>query len=142
SLNSIDRFANVKKLAFTCSKCSKPFEFTGIIKMKDSSKSNLYIGYECPNCSSLLSPQLVYIQIVAAIRNSIRQYYRSFYICDNSQCGLKTNKLSVNGYKCPSALCSGRLYPTVSDAALYNQLAYFSYLFNPDKLKRNFSKTI
>ncbi|KAJ8610436.1 hypothetical protein CTAYLR_008217 [Chrysophaeum taylorii] len=86
-----------------------------------------WLGVESPsNCFSRVSTALT-----LATRRRISEYYQGWLLCDDPTCGARTRQLSCAGPQCIVPNCKGRLFPEVSERAIYTQLKYYEALFDP-----------
>ncbi|KAF4584301.1 DNA polymerase (pol2) [Ophiocordyceps camponoti-floridani] len=96
-------------------------------------------GIICPECRSPLQPISIVAQVEAAIRAQTSSYYEGWLVCDDAQCGIRTRQISVYGARCLGGKglargeCMGRMRYQYSGKAIYNQLLYYSGLWDVDK---------
>lgn len=88
------------------------------------------------------------VQLEVQIRKHVARYYEGWLVCDDSVCGYRTRMMRVYGRKCLRSECRGTTSYEVSasfsslhvsnqsleydDLQMYNQLLYFSSLFNAE----------
>jgi DNA polymerase alpha subunit A len=89
----------------------------------------------------------VVAQLECQIKQHLALYYQGWLICDDPACGLRTRQMSVYGHRCLSLKglgygCSGRMKLEYSEKMMYNQLLYFSNLFDVDKAKAQAKKDL
>ncbi|KAG6896542.1 hypothetical protein C0992_007538 [Termitomyces sp. T32_za158] len=105
-------------------------------------------GPSCPACQKSISLGSLTMQLETQIRGLISRYYEGWTECNDRTCGYRTRMMGVYGRRClrPGCQgtvafevsfdycnCSGKLNPfKYSDTQLYNQLRYFSSLFDGD----------
>ena len=88
------------------------------------------------------------MQLDLQIRAEIGLFYEAWLVCDDQACGNRTRMMSVYGKRCLVQYCRGQMHPEVrpppprpsaltvgqySDSKLYNQLLYYSTLFDIEK---------
>ncbi len=103
-------------------------------------------GLSCPsgiNCPGLVEHKHDVIrvsttlinQLTLEIRAQIAMFYDAVMQCDDPACGRRSRQLTVRGVTnggvaCIAPKCQGKMYPRYSSAELYNQLMYYSSLFD------------
>ncbi|KAF3196830.1 DNA polymerase alpha catalytic subunit [Orbilia oligospora] len=139
TLSDEERFRNTKPLVLTCLLCKTTLSFGGL-------DSDLEIctpdGLKCPNigCNNIFTTPVLIAQVESNIRNWTSQYYESWLACEDSSCGNRTRQVCVYGKRCigPQGLgigCEGPVVYEYSDKMLYNQLLYYSTLFDVERAK-------
>jgi DNA polymerase alpha subunit A len=131
------RFGDCARLELRCRKCRTSSAFEGLL---GSSKHITPAGVSCPTCSALIPNLSVVAQVEAAIRNQTARYYEAWLVCDDASCGNRTRQMSVYGHRClgPKGLasgCLGRMRYEFGERDIYNQLVYFSTLFDAEKAR-------
>ena len=82
----------------------------------------------------------VLMQLEHQIRQQTCKYYEGWLVCDDQACGNRTRQMSVYGHRClgPKGLghgCLGKMHYEYTEKMIYNQLLYFSTLFDIEKAK-------
>lgn len=107
-------------------------------------------GPACLACHAPLGTPSLQVQLEIQIRQHISKYYEHWTSCDDQTCGNRTRSMGVYGRRCLRSGCRGHVTfevggpysrdhtwtnskPQYSDADLYNQLLYYSYLFDGKK---------
>lgn len=144
TVSDSERFQSCEFLSLQC-RCGCVFKFGGVQGSPDYKIT--YNGVSCTKCDALLSHLQVTAQLEAAVRNSIAKYYCGWLLCDDPACGVITRQISVYGKRCIGMSgkahgCKGVMRYTFSDKQLYNQLLFFSSLFDVDKAKKRGLKSL
>ncbi|KAK7687728.1 hypothetical protein QCA50_008944 [Cerrena zonata] len=127
-LQESERFKDSDPFLVRCRSCQGEVAFAQI---GDRDSSLLFpSGPTCPGCQSVLSTASLQIQLEMQIRDRIGKYYEQWTVCDDPTCGNRTRSMSVYGRQCLRQGCHGRVQFEYSDAQLYTQLKYYSYLFS------------
>jgi len=106
-------------------------------------------GVVCPGCSNPYPVASMAVQLENRIRAHISRYYLGYTICDDDTCGARTRMMGVYGRRCLGLMkegCKGTVKLEVScvqiedgtdikysDSMLYNQLLYYSSLFDVER---------
>jgi len=97
-------------------------------------------GIVCKNasCSKVFSVPSIVAQVECQIRQLASKYYEAWLVCDDAACGNRTRQMNVYGKRCLGSnrladSCRGVMRYEYTDKMLYNQLLYFSSLFNVGK---------
>ena len=132
------RFKDAFRLMLRCRACKGTFGFEGL-------SGSLGIcspaGITC-RCKHILSNISVMAQLEHQIRQQTSKYYEGWLVCDDQACGNRTRQMSVYGHRClgPNRLghgCLGKMQYEYTEKMMYNQLLYFSTLFDVEKAKSN-----
>ncbi|KDQ26754.1 hypothetical protein PLEOSDRAFT_1105655 [Pleurotus ostreatus PC15] len=99
-------------------------------------------GPSCPACSFTFSIPSLLCQLEHQIRAHISKYYEGWLVCDDPTCDNRTRMMSVYGKRCLRSGCRGNVGFEYSDAALYNQLRYYAFLFDSKKALQAAPKSI
>lgn len=131
------RFAECTRLSLRCRACKESTVFEGLISTPDLASNN---GIVCGSCDAVIPTLSIVAQVEHAVRKQTTKYYEGWLICDDSACGARTRQMSVYGTKClgPRGLakdCLGKMRYEYSEKAIYNQLLYFSSLWDVEKAK-------
>ena len=142
SIPDEERFRDACKLALRCRRCTETFDYEGLTKPRDYITAG---GIVCVRCKAPLPVTTIAAQLECQIRAQTNKYYEAWLICSDSTCGNRTRQMSVYGKRClgPDGLargCSGRMDYEYSAKRLYNQLLYFSALFDVDRAKKIVAK--
>ncbi|RFU35864.1 hypothetical protein B7463_g501, partial [Scytalidium lignicola] len=130
------RFKDAARLTLNCRSCKATFSFEGLIGSLDICSPS---GITC-RCGSNLSNVSVMAQLEHQVRQQTSKYYEGWLVCDDQACGNRTRQMSVYGHRClgPKGLghgCLGRMHYEYTEKNMYNQLLYFSTLFDIEKAK-------
>ncbi|KAH8691289.1 putative DNA polymerase alpha catalytic subunit [Talaromyces proteolyticus] len=133
------RFESAARLNLRCRHCSKSSIFEGLIS---SPKMCTPHGLVCPNeaCAKPFSTVSIVAQVESQIRAQVARYYEGWLVCDDSSCGNRTRQMSVYGHRCLGPRgraegCLGRMNYEYTEKQMYNQLLYFSGLWDVEKAK-------
>nr|UWK20247.1 DNA polymerase alpha subunit [Trichoderma rhododendri] len=137
------RFVDCKRLSLRCRKCKATCAFEGLMGSPDRVTAS---GVICPGCSAVIPTLSVVAQVEHAVRLQTSRYYEGWLVCDDPQCGNRTRQMSVYGTCClgPKGLardCAGKMHYEYTEKTIYNQLVYFSTLWDVDKAKARASDT-
>jgi DNA polymerase alpha subunit A len=149
------RFQDTSPLLLRCRLCKEIFAFRGILPTSPTSEEDKpsgivnHDGIICPSesCKAQMQNLALVAQLESQIRQHLAKYYQGWLVCDDASCGLRTRSISVYGHRCLGLKglghgCSGRMRYEYSEKMLYNQLLYFSSLFNVDKAKEQAKKVL
>lgn len=130
------RFKDAVRLNFRCRVCKNIFNFDGLLNSVDICSP---AGIKC-TCGHVLSNLSAMMQLEHQIRQQTSKYYEGWLICDDQACGNRTRQMSVYGHRClgPKGLahgCLGKMRYEYTEKMIYNQLLYFSTLFDVEKAK-------
>ena len=132
-ISDSERFKDADRLQILCDHCG---ERSVISSMIISKGTDTFCCLNCPACQKSFTLNSVRAQLNCAIRRAIRRYGEGWMLCDEPSCQLRTRRIGVYS-RCPQRGCLGVLHPEYTDGMLYNQLLFFSSLFNADRyLKR------
>lgn len=130
------RFKDAVRLSFRCRACKTLFGFDGLLGSADRCSP---AGITC-TCGQTLSNLSALMQLEHQIRQQTCKYYEGWLACDDQACGNRTRQMSVYGHRClgPKGLahgCLGKMHYEYTEKMIYNQLLYFSSLFDVEKAK-------
>ncbi|EKD17882.1 uncharacterized protein L3040_004421 [Drepanopeziza brunnea f. sp. 'multigermtubi'] len=130
------RFKDAFRLRLQCRACKGKFGFEGLVGSLDSCSA---AGITC-RCGHTLSNISIIAQLEHQIRQQTSRYYEGWLVCDDQACGNRTRQMSVYGHRClgPKGLghgCLGKMHYEYTEKMIYNQLLYFSSLFDVEKAK-------
>ncbi|KAI9049196.1 hypothetical protein LZ554_007043 [Drepanopeziza brunnea f. sp. 'monogermtubi'] len=130
------RFKDAFRLRLQCRACKAKFGFEGLVGSLDSCSA---AGITC-RCGHTLSNISIIAQLEHQIRQQTSRYYEGWLVCDDQACGNRTRQMSVYGHRClgPKGLghgCLGKMHYEYTEKMIYNQLLYFSSLFDVEKAK-------
>jgi DNA polymerase alpha subunit A len=132
------RFKDAARLNLRCRSCKTLFGFDGLLGSIDICSPG---GITC-TCGSTLSTFYVGMQLEHQIRQQTSKYYDrgGILVCDDQSCGNRTGQMSVYGHRClgPKGLahgCLGKMRYEYTEKMIYNQLLYFSTLFDVERAK-------
>lgn len=139
TISDEDRFRDAAKLSLRCRACKESFEFEGLLS------SEMLCCQEGITCAGVSCGKVIGVpSVIAQLENQIRQltskYYDAWLVCDDAQCGNRTRQMNVYGRKCLGPKghadgCRGVMSYEYTDKMLYNQLLYFSSVFDVEKAK-------
>jgi len=139
------RFKDSTPLTLRCRACKNTFLYKGLGQLPAVVSNS---GITCPHegCGKPLGNLSVVAQVEAQIKMLLSRYYSAVLICDDPDCGNRTRQMSVYGHKCLGSNglaqgCFGRMGYEIGEKWMYNQLLYFSNLFDVDKAKEKAGKT-
>ncbi|KAH0597087.1 hypothetical protein MHUMG1_05396 [Metarhizium humberi] len=137
------RFGDCARLSLRCRKCKASTKFEGLVLSPDRVSAS---GVLCGGCGAVIPTLSVVAQVEHAVRSQTSRYYEGWLVCDDSQCGNRTRQMSVYGTRClgPKGLardCLGRMRYEYTEKAIYNQLVYFSSLWDVDKARSKATDT-
>ncbi|KAL5319661.1 hypothetical protein ACEPPN_012717 [Leptodophora sp. 'Broadleaf-Isolate-01'] len=130
------RFKDAVRLSLQCRACKARFGFDGLVGSLDNCSA---AGITC-RCGHSLTNISVMAQLEHQIRQQTSRYYEGWLVCDDQACGNRTRQMSVYGHRClgPKGLgqgCLGKMHYEYTEKMMYNQLLYFSSLFDVEKAK-------
>lgn len=131
------RFAECARLSLRCRSCKESAVFEGLLATPDLVSNS---GVVCGGCGYVMPTLSVVAQVEHAVRRETTRYYEGWLVCDDSSCGARTRQMSVYGTRClgPKGLardCLGKMRYEYTEKAIYNQLLYFSSLWDVDKAR-------
>lgn len=136
------RFAKCERLSITCSQCGQQSVFEGLAGASISKSDGVIQPQGLVCCSeacrqqgvgkadAVLSTVSVAMQLELAIRRHISRYYTAWQVCNDPHCGVRTRMVGVYASRCLVKGCRGRIAPEYTDKELYDQLCYYSSLFD------------
>lgn len=130
------RFKDASRLSLQCRSCKAKFGFEGLIGSLEICSA---AGIAC-RCGHTLTNISILAQLEYQIRQQTSRYYEAWLVCDDQACGNRTRQMSVYGHRClgPKGLghgCLGKMHYEYTEKMMYNQLLYFSSLFDVEKAK-------
>ncbi|KAH7885786.1 hypothetical protein F5I97DRAFT_1936758 [Phlebopus sp. FC_14] len=128
-VSDAERFRDAHPFHVRCRGCQGEMAFSPIWEREPS-------GPVCPSCNSRLTPESMQTQLEVQIRACIARYYQGWTVCDDTTCGHRTRSMAVYGRHCIRAGCRGNVRFEYTDVDLYNQLRYFTMLFDPEKAEK------
>jgi len=125
-------------LKIKCKLCGVTYDFGGVFNFK---LPNAKCGLICasPGCKGIVSSdKIMQKRDIASIKNTlslqiwnfIYKYYGRKWICIDPTCNYESRQLPLNGNKCPKIGCSSNLKESYKASSLFDQLRYFSFLFD------------
>lgn len=140
NLKDEERFLQCLHFVVTCT-CGKRFRFGGIQSSPDYKVG--YNGVSCALCNQSISGYTLAAQLEYAIRRHLAAYYAGWLRCNDALCNHRTRQIGVYGRRCHGTVgCKGVMRYEYTDRDLYNQLLYFSSLFDVDKAKKGQLKSL
>ncbi|CAI7667748.1 unnamed protein product [Penicillium pancosmium] len=138
------RFADAARFSLKCRHCKQDSTFEGLVDSPQMCTAN---GIVCPNegCQKPFSVLSIVAQLESQLREQTAAYYEGWLVCDDSACGNRTRQISVYGHRCLGPRgraegCLGRMSYEYNEKQIYNQLLYFSGLWDVEKAKTAASK--
>jgi len=135
------RYKDAARLSLRCRVCREVSNFEGLC---DSISMCSPEGIACRNaeCLAKFSNMSIVAQLESQIRAQTCKYYEGWLVCDDPACGNRTRQMSVYGHRClgphgKAEGCLGRMACEYSEKKLYNQLLYFTAIFDVEKAKNN-----
>ncbi|TCD69077.1 DNA-directed DNA polymerase alpha catalytic subunit pol1 [Steccherinum ochraceum] len=123
-----ERFKDVDELIIRCRHCQGEVAFAPIGDREGSLLQPS--GPTCPACQKPLPTPSLQVQLESQIREHISKYYEHWTVCNDQTCGNRTRSMGVYGRRCLRQGCRGTVTFEYTDAMLYTQLRYYSYLFD------------
>lgn len=134
NLRDAERFLQCLHFVVSCP-CGKRFRFGGIQGSPDYKVG--YNGVACALCNQTISGYTLAAQLEYTIRRHLAAYYAGWLRCNDALCNHRTRQIGVYGRRCHGTVgCKGVMRYEYTDRELYNQLLYFSSIFNVDKAKK------
>ncbi|OJT03335.1 DNA polymerase alpha catalytic subunit [Trametes pubescens] len=134
-MSDAERFQDTDPFVVRCRSCKNDVTFAPI---SDREKSPITsAGAICTQCRAQLGPASLQTQLEVQIRAHIARYYESWTVCDDPTCGNRTRMMGVYGRRCLRTGCRGAVSFEYTDTQLYNQLRYYSSLFDCERVKRS-----
>ncbi|KXN86712.1 DNA polymerase alpha catalytic subunit [Leucoagaricus sp. SymC.cos] len=130
-LSDQERFKDATPFLLHCRSCKGQLSFSPINDREHSIVQPT--GFICPGCKAPLSLPSIEIQLEVQIREAIGCYYEGWTVCDDATCRNRTRMMGVYGKRCLKQGCRGRIAFEYTDKQVYNQLRYYSYLFDGQK---------
>lgn len=130
------RFKDAARLILSCRACKESFDFEGLQGSIDICSP---AGITC-KCGHALRNISIMSQVEHQIRQQTSKYYEGWLVCDDQACGNRTRQISVYGHRCLGSKglaqgCLGKMRYEYTEKKLYNQLLYFSSLWDVEKAK-------
>ncbi|KAG6831739.1 hypothetical protein H0H87_004008 [Tephrocybe sp. NHM501043] len=129
-MSDAKRFKDCQPFIVRCRHCKGELPFAPLHD-KDASIM-LATGPACPACQKSITLGSLTMQLETQIRAAISRYYEHWTECNDPTCGNRTRMMGVYGRRCLRPGCKGTVSFEYSDTQLYNQLRYYSTLFNGD----------
>ncbi|KAG6887799.1 hypothetical protein C0995_012659 [Termitomyces sp. Mi166 len=129
-MSDAERFKDCQPFLVRCRHCKGELPFAPLHD-RDASII-LTAGPSCPACQKPISLGSLTMQLETQIRTLIARYYEGWTKCNDHTCGYRTRMMGVYGRRCLRLGCQGTVAFEYSDTQLYNQLRYFSSLFDSD----------
>ncbi|KAK0207637.1 hypothetical protein IW262DRAFT_1418425 [Armillaria fumosa] len=129
-ISDTERFKDATPFIVRCPACRGELAFA---PLNDRESSIVHPhGTAClsPTCQKPIPSGSLQLQLEAQIRGHISTYYDGWTVCDDTTCRNRTRMMGVYGRRCLKQECRGKVAFEYSDAQLYDQLRYFSSLFN------------
>ncbi|KAK0238467.1 hypothetical protein EDD85DRAFT_904879 [Armillaria nabsnona] len=132
-ISDTERFKDATPFIVRCPACRGELAFA---PLNDRESSIVHPhGTAClsPACQKSIPSGSLQLQLEAQIRGHISTYYEGWTVCDDTTCGNRTRMMGVYGRRCLKQDCRGSVAFEYSDAQLYDQLRYFSSLFDGER---------
>ncbi|OLY81429.1 DNA polymerase alpha catalytic subunit [Smittium mucronatum] len=146
-ISDSERFKEAEPFEVICYSCGSTYSVDGIATKKEN---NIVSGIVCSCNATPISSNIV-TQLTLAIRKQITKFQMSDFECGEPGCNHRTKNVNLNftfvnginvGPRCPrfDVGCGGTLHRIYTERKLYNQLLYFSSLFDIKKNKERILK--
>ncbi|XP_014838997.1 PREDICTED: DNA polymerase alpha catalytic subunit isoform X1 [Poecilia mexicana] len=136
-LNDEERYKDCERFTFTCPQCGTDNIYDGVFEgAGDRAEPSLMRCCHIP-CTNSPVNNVVNIsnKLQLDIRRHIKKYYSGWLVCEDQACQNRTRRLPIafsrHGPICP-ACTRATLRAEYSEKALYNQLCFYSYIFDWD----------
>ncbi|KAF9469285.1 DNA polymerase alpha catalytic subunit [Collybia nuda] len=130
-ISDSERFKDATPFVVRCRNCQGELPFSPLNERESSIIRPT--GAACPACQAKISIGSLQMQLESQIREHIGKYYEGWAVCDDPTCEYRTRMMGVYGRRCLRPGCRGVVSFEYSDTELYNQLRYFSSLFDGTK---------
>ncbi|KAL0579487.1 DNA-directed DNA polymerase alpha catalytic subunit pol1 [Marasmius crinis-equi] len=134
-LSDAQRFKDAESFYVRCRDCNGEWNFAPL-----SDRDNCCLapgGRFCPACQKPLQQGSLQAQLECQIRRHIARFYECWTVCTDQTCSNRTRMMGVYGRRCLRPGCQATVAFEYSDEKLYNQLRYFSYLFDGQRAIKN-----
>ncbi|KAK0203170.1 hypothetical protein DFS33DRAFT_1345437 [Desarmillaria ectypa] len=128
-----ERFKDATPFIVRCPACKGELAFA---PLNDREASIIHPhGTAClsPTCQKPIPSGSLQLQLEVQMRGHISTYYEDWTVCDDVTCGNRTRMVGVYSRRCLKKGCRGTAAFEYSDAQLYDQLRYFSSLFDGER---------
>ncbi|XP_043959846.1 DNA polymerase alpha catalytic subunit isoform X2 [Gambusia affinis] len=136
-LNDEERYKDCERFTFTCPQCGTDNIYDSVFEgAGDRAEPSLMRCCHLP-CTNSPIDNVVHIsnKLQLDIRRHIKKYYSGWLVCEDQACQNRTRRLPIafsrHGPICP-ACTRATLRAEYSEKALYNQLCFYSYIFDWD----------
>ncbi|XP_008436829.1 DNA polymerase alpha catalytic subunit isoform X2 [Poecilia reticulata] len=136
-LNDEERYKDCERFTFTCPQCGTDNIYDSVFEgAGDKAEPSLMRCCHIP-CTNSPINNVVNIsnKLQLDIRRHIKKYYSGWLVCEDQACQNRTRRLPIafsrHGPICP-ACTRATLRAEYSEKALYNQLCFYSYIFDWD----------
>ncbi|KAK0497423.1 hypothetical protein EDD18DRAFT_1162173 [Armillaria luteobubalina] len=132
-VSDTERFKDATPFIVRCPACRGELAFA---PLNDRESSIVHPhGTAClsPTCQKPIPSGSLQLQLEVQIRGYISTYYEGWTVCDDTTCRNRTRMMGVYGRRCLKQECRGTVAFEYSDAQLYDQLRYFSSLFDGER---------
>ncbi|OMH81149.1 DNA polymerase alpha catalytic subunit [Zancudomyces culisetae] len=148
-ISDAERFKDSDPLELTCQGCGNKYQIFGIAQVRENRIVN---GLQC-ECGALPNFSTLVNQIILQIRQHIFMYNQGELVCNDIGCDFRTQQSLIHS---SSALnhstgtirclrhdigCSGTLKRAYTERSLYNQLLYYSTLFDLKRTRARIADT-
>ena len=133
------RFRDATRLQLRCRTCHHISTFEGLAgSVAMCTPTAIICGSS--TCKAPYSTISIVAQLESQIRAETSSYYEAWLVCDDPSCGNRTRQMSVYGSRClgPQGRaegCLGKMGYEYGEKRLYNQLLYWSGLWDGEKQK-------
>ena len=133
------RFKDAARFNIRCRICHNETPFEGLCQSYEACSPS---GLRCAaaDCQQPIPVISIIAQLEHQIRQQTSRYYEGWLVCDDPSCGSRTRQMSVYGHRCLGPRgraegCLGKMTFEYSEKQMYNQLLYYSSLFDIEKTK-------
>ncbi|XP_031555098.1 DNA polymerase alpha catalytic subunit-like [Actinia tenebrosa] len=136
-----ERFKDCARLVLKCknAKCGAETTIETLVKSKDNHEYSAI----CPQCNNLYQSAAVINHVTVVIRKHIKEYYNGWQKCEDPSCDHRTRQVPLTRHRglplCPRCH-RAHIVPMYTDTALYNQILYYSRLFDYDHASKDKKK--
>uniref|UniRef100_A0A8C5ESR8 DNA polymerase n=1 Tax=Gouania willdenowi TaxID=441366 RepID=A0A8C5ESR8_GOUWI len=134
-LTDEERYKDCERFTFSCPQCGTDNVYDSVFQGAGLTLEPSLMRCCHPPCTASPLDYMVNIQnrLLLNIRRHVKKYYSGWLVCEDQACQNRTKRVpmafSRHGPICP-ACHRATLRPEYSDKALYNQLCFYSFIFD------------
>ncbi|XP_027861334.1 DNA polymerase alpha catalytic subunit isoform X1 [Xiphophorus couchianus] len=146
-LNDEERYKDCERFTFTCPQCGTDNIYDSVFEgAGDRAEPSLMRCCHIPCTNSPINNVVnMSNKLQLDIRRHIKKYYSGWLVCEDQACQNRTRRLPIafsrHGPICP-ACTRATLRAEYSEKALYNQLCFYSYIFDWDYAMAKLPNTV